>query len=264
MRDEPNRGGPCSYPKKHTMFTHILPFIESGNIYNSLNFNFTSKNTQNTTGFSQNINGYICPSDIRATPNDPTKGQIPTPFGSYGMNIGVTEVIFYGYYAGVYGDVTSGSCEALPAYQDGPFGKSNSYRFADITDGLSNTVFVGEQSRFKGEPDSPFQFWSVGSVWIGTVGDYRPTAFGYTVPNINAPLQNYTADLLIQGNIQTWWQDPRAAYYGGFGFRSFHSGGANFVMGDGSARFIKQSINPVTYRGVGTRAGAEVISSDSL
>ena len=51
------------------------------------------------------------------------------------------------------------------------------------------------------------------------------------------------------------------AYIAGYG--SLHPGGANFLMGDGSVRFIKQSIAPATYTALGTRAGGEVVSADS-
>jgi prepilin-type N-terminal cleavage/methylation domain-containing protein/prepilin-type processing-associated H-X9-DG protein len=45
--------------------------------------------------------------------------------------------------------------------------------------------------------------------------------------------------------------------------QSNHPGGCNFTMADGSVRFIKDSINMVTYMGLGTKSGGEVISSDS-
>jgi prepilin-type processing-associated H-X9-DG protein len=44
---------------------------------------------------------------------------------------------------------------------------------------------------------------------------------------------------------------------------SYHPGGVNALMGDGSVRFIKNSINLLTWWGLGTIAGGEVISSDS-
>jgi prepilin-type N-terminal cleavage/methylation domain-containing protein/prepilin-type processing-associated H-X9-DG protein len=45
--------------------------------------------------------------------------------------------------------------------------------------------------------------------------------------------------------------------------QSNHSGGANFLMADGSVRFIKDTVSQKTYLSLGTRAGGEVVSSDS-
>jgi prepilin-type N-terminal cleavage/methylation domain-containing protein/prepilin-type processing-associated H-X9-DG protein len=45
--------------------------------------------------------------------------------------------------------------------------------------------------------------------------------------------------------------------------QSNHPGGANFAFSDGSVRFIKDSVNMLSYQSLGTRAGGEVISADS-
>jgi prepilin-type processing-associated H-X9-DG protein len=52
-----------------------------------------------------------------------------------------------------------------------------------------------------------------------------------------------------------WWRTC--------GFKSRHPGGGNMMMGDGSVRFIKQSISYYIWNVLGTRAGGEIISSDS-
>jgi prepilin-type processing-associated H-X9-DG protein len=44
---------------------------------------------------------------------------------------------------------------------------------------------------------------------------------------------------------------------------SYHPAGVNALMGDGSVRFMKDSVNPVTWRALGTIAGNEVLSADS-
>jgi prepilin-type processing-associated H-X9-DG protein len=44
------------------------------------------------------------------------------------------------------------------------------------------------------------------------------------------------------------------------GFKSMHTGGANFAMGDGSVRFIATNIDFQVYNGLGTRAGNEAVS----
>jgi prepilin-type processing-associated H-X9-DG protein len=43
---------------------------------------------------------------------------------------------------------------------------------------------------------------------------------------------------------------------------SFHPGGANVLMGDGSVRFLKDSVNVVTLRGLVSLSGGEVLSAD--
>jgi prepilin-type processing-associated H-X9-DG protein len=45
--------------------------------------------------------------------------------------------------------------------------------------------------------------------------------------------------------------------------RSYHPGGVNVAFCDGSVKFIKDSINMTTWRGLGSRSGGEVISADS-
>ena len=48
------------------------------------------------------------------------------------------------------------------------------------------------------------------------------------------------------------------------GFGSNHAGGANFAFGDGSVRFLKNSINPQVYRYLGNRADGEIVSGDQF
>jgi prepilin-type processing-associated H-X9-DG protein len=45
--------------------------------------------------------------------------------------------------------------------------------------------------------------------------------------------------------------------------RSYHSGGVNSLFGDGSVRFVKQSIDGQVWRSLGTIAGGEVLGSDA-
>ena len=47
-------------------------------------------------------------------------------------------------------------------------------------------------------------------------------------------------------------------------FHSLHPGGSNFLIGDGSIRFVKETINPQVFSYLATRAGGEVISSDQF
>ena len=66
------------------------------------------------------------------------------------------------------------------------------------------------------------------------------------------------------GGSAGWKNHPDARTYGQFGFRSNHPGGAIFAFGDGSVRFLKETIAINTYQSLGTRAGGEIISADAF
>ena len=74
------------------------------------------------------------------------------------------------------------------------------------------------------------------------------------------------ADDVGAGSVDAWQQGMGACV--GCRFqqaqaRSRHTQGVQVAMGDGSCRFIKESISVVVWRGLISRAGGEVISADS-
>jgi prepilin-type processing-associated H-X9-DG protein len=141
------------------------------------------------------------------------------------------------------------------------------YNASAVTDGLSSTIFLGEASRFVNDPEIYFNFWNrvawVNSV-AGLAGTTRTMGFALTAPRLNANLQIPDPPATTPS---TGWLVPGATGYAGeagqFGFRSRHPGGANFLFGDGSVRFLKNSIALPVYRGLSTRARGEVLSSDA-
>ena len=104
-------------------------------------------------------------------------------------------------------------------------------------------------------------------------------AFATTAPRLNADLQIPDPDpsLSSTGWVDSWVYDPdpkaNARGAGQFGFRSQHPGGAHFLFGDGSVRFLKETIdmgspkyadrNVGVYRKLSTKADGEVISADA-
>jgi len=114
-------------------------------------------------------------------------------------------------------------------------------RIADITDGTSNTVMAGEigttpsvSPNTTSNPQNP--------VWAGgTGGGCNGTS---TLPGV----------LRIM--------DPAYPLNGNFdqSFGSYHSGGANFLLCDGSVRFLSNGVNPTVYSAMGSRNGGEAFS----
>lgn len=265
------------------LFTFILPFIESGNIYNSVNFAFAAGQSGNAaqygvlpgliqmTAYTTKIASYICPTDQirRGTSNRPADANSPYSQGSYAVNIGTGDTFRWWY--------------GCPTWIEGngPFSlNEKAYRIADIHDGLSNTLFVGEQSRFINDPDDFFNFWNRPS-WYGSrtslISATRTTAFASVGPKLNAPLSLNDPAPTYGGpnnDATAWLYDGSALNAGQFGFRSLHPGGANFLLGDGSVRFLKSSIdignihqtggtNQGVYRSLATREGREIVGGDA-
>jgi prepilin-type N-terminal cleavage/methylation domain-containing protein/prepilin-type processing-associated H-X9-DG protein len=130
-------------------------------------------------------------------------------------------------------------------------------RIPAVTDGLSNTIFVGEEyyqikdSYAVAELDLSGvarrkAVWEFGSDSIDCQMSMNE-AFGSTGVKMNLPSPG--AGVTSGAALE--------AYIAGYGSR--HTGGANFLLGDGSVRFIRDSVDPVTYSALGTRAGGEVV-----
>ncbi len=282
----------------------VLPQMEGGNIYNSVNLNVNAATGGAAaaafyTAYSMSQTSWLCPSD-----GENGNGKLPN--GQYGGNNPrgqycnqvidpttgkATTWTPVSNYAGSFGDNYCGGvlCNNLPwetpwngspapgmrrigwnGYWGTDFGPPNGFTpgsgimrgffdyrgtappptIASVTDGTSNTVLVGEMLPSRAA-DSNFWFQNGG-------------IHGMTVP------LNWNSNTVdpASANCNNNWQQPSAPLGCRFGaaakgFVSLHPGGANFLFADGSVHFLKQSISMLTYVALGSRAGGEVISSDS-
>ena len=99
-------------------------------------------------------------------------------------------------------------------------------QFADVTDGLSNTLMLGETL--------PAHSILNGAYYTN-----------YPMSGTTIPLNHMEAD-------------REARWYRTYGFKSLHAGGAQFCLGDGSVHFVSESIDYRLYNALGTLAGGEV------
>jgi prepilin-type N-terminal cleavage/methylation domain-containing protein/prepilin-type processing-associated H-X9-DG protein len=288
--------GPCKSPgfgrgcQNTPWFVLMLPYIEQGPLYNSFNAAIGIEGPPvgsaplggfvvNSTVFTTKIASFQCPSDSEyafsfATLSAATGGAVPAyPFsptkGNYGINVGNTD----------FGGAAFGLYPML--YRQAPFGSNTSgtgpitIRVASVTDGLSNTQFMSEI--LQGANDD-----TRGTVWFDDPGDGSYMT-RFTPNGLQDILGSGINVDVIAGFVTGPGQSPTApgqlcdsqpvqqlACYSsskeGFAFagsRSRHPGGVNTLFGDGSVHFMKNSINPVTWVGLGSINGGEVISSDS-
>ncbi len=223
----------------------MLPYIEQANIYNQLNFSTTNwyPGTQfippNCEFAHRVIPGYTCPSDPHAGVGN-WAGQGWTCLGGV---INTTGAFASMNYAGMADSVNrvnpsppaGTSCPTCIPRPDGNgvlFNRSK-IGVAQITDGSSNTMLFAEVS---GSPGRGWE-WS----WGGPLVDTRITP--------NGP-GTWVGDMTALNERET---------YTAQGASSYHVGGIQIALCDGSVRFISENIDFGTYRSLATRAGGEVI-----
>ena len=267
-------------------FCYILPFMEGTAISNAFNFNLRNNSVTNQTANQINISAFLCPSDTAVTVGANSPGAAASsPRGqtSYAMSRGTAENIYLN--EAIYNNPpdtkapNSDKCNA--ANGNGAFGAEIAFPISAFTDGTSNTALWGEMSRFKNEGPTAYNFWNFTAAFGGTPGEYgsvftndvRPQTGAFEIPPPNTPAD--TTGTIISSVFgvcgsgaaipNDWlYNCPNALLLGQWSFRSFHPGGVNMAFSDGSVKFIKNSINNLTWRAVGTRAGGEVISADAL
>ena len=210
----------------------ILPYCEQKNVYNHFNFKIGLYESQNFTTRTTLVRSFLCPSDS-------------------GANRGPTGVAMTNY-AGSHNDVEA----PIAATNNGVFFLNSAIRFEDIPDGTSQTIFLGEKA-----------IDGLGEGWAsGTRATLRNSGSGInrtTNPlSPGSPGGDDEGDGpgAASGTAATAFDTLR--FVGGYSSR--HPGGANFTFGDGSVRFLKNSMGAGTFRLLANRADGEIISSDKF
>ncbi len=221
----------------------ILPQLDQENAFGKIDFQKGAYAPENAPVAAHYIPILRCPSSI-----DPDLAPL-------GLESEISMALTS--YAAVF------DSRLVPLTEDGngSFVANRALTIRDIRDGMSNTLFVGEKY------DHGDQFG-----WLsGTRGTMRGTAIpinyihGQTQVNErNIPLNQLTIDALIEQSDGQEFQPgemkinfPYSQLMGGF--ESFHRGGSQFVMGDGSVRFISENVDLQLYEHLGNRADGELI-----
>jgi prepilin-type N-terminal cleavage/methylation domain-containing protein/prepilin-type processing-associated H-X9-DG protein len=251
-----------------TWFCLMLPFFEQGTLGNAYNFSLGAEGPT-ATGFlgvwaNSTVGGtklqvFQCPSDriitFNINPNygGPAFAAINFTKGNYAVSWGNTG----------WGQNFGGTYTAQ--YMQSAFGHKMSISMASITDGTSNTVFTGEVCQ-GAQYDVRGMMWSSVPGGASFMTRFTPNAFNDYLNVVNGGdyLNNKPTYFCIPEPVLGLPCFPSASDSNAFASaRSRHPGGINVNMGDGSVRFLKNTISPFIWIGLNTIASGEVISADS-
>lgn len=257
----------------------ILPFLEQGPLYNTINFEWSSRRITakavNSTAFNVRLKVYLCPSDRGAFRNNNCN--------SYRGSVGTTVTQYFTRSTGV-------------------FGREVSYSIDDVTDGMSNTLayseaLVGGQTRVNNNransitavtaiaTGQSIDAFSVGlqktQAMLKICSDAMRDAGGPNYPNVSAlggsrwgwgEMAVSLFNTIVPPNSPDHpWNScrkdcpdcgPDTSQYSNA--QSNHTGGVNALYADGSVRFVKNGISPLVWWGMGTREGGEILNTEGL
>ncbi len=209
----------------------ILPHLEQSNLERQIDYRMPIDDESFQTLRTKVIPVYQCPSDpapsimewgfLEEHDHDHDHG-----WQAFSVDDGHDgEMVSRCNYSGVFGNLEIATNRDAG---NGIFYQNSKTRFRDITDGLSNTLMVGER------------LGTAGTVtWVGVD------------PHLEEP------EARVVGTCDHLPNDPGGHFED---FRSAHPSGANFLSADGSVRLIADFIDETTYQGLATRSGREIIS----
>lgn len=229
----------------------LLPNIEQGNLFNTIEFGqaWEVPNTPNGRACETYISTYRCPSSDapeRAPNITPLPNRVPNSYLGVASGTATTESGFIPENIG-------------QANQDGLMYLASTNRMANVTDGTSNSLAVGE-ALFRPQISGPDLFNSVFQI----VDHWYIGSDNQLLASVNPPLyQEFSEGLGSTGvpmnaiNDASLLIDQRELC-----FSSLHHGGCLFVFVDGHVQFVPQTIDRQIYSSLGTIARGEVATLD--
>lgn len=284
----------------YTGYHMLLPYLEQGAAFHATNFSVGFANDagswfgwsfpDNSTTFRHQVGTFLCPSN-RSTGTTPYRFDTPAVLEV--SRAAVTDYLFNG----------GADNYATPPYvrpeRRGPFGFNTSTTLAEIRDGLSNTLLIGESTGGRDANRLAALGGLRSAARVCVTRERMATQSGYkdfVLDNLmfqayGRPHLASAAGLMVGGGLVARTTDARGAYYppndcgaithsddawsagpapwsadGGQrvpNFRGVHPGLVMFALADGGVRSIKSSINPAVYMAISTVAGGELTSADA-
>jgi prepilin-type N-terminal cleavage/methylation domain-containing protein len=253
----------------------ILPYLEEAAAYRRVNLNVAWDAQANTGVPTMRIPNYVCPTEANDTVRVNANGQPLIYPLTYGFNVGTWKVF----------DPATGTGG------DGSFFVNSRLRPSQFLDGLSKTLCVAEVKAFTPYfrntadpgPNPPSLPLAIAGFAAGANFKLGPntndntghtewcdgrvhhsgitTAFppNTVVPYTHTDGRTYDVDF----NSRQEGTSATQTTYAAVTARSYHPGGVNIAVMDGSVHFVPETISPAVWRAAGTRAGQEPMPSAS-
>lgn len=252
------RGNTRSFPDEigpgWSFFAFMLPELEQQNLYNQIDFTKRIDAPENDFARRESVKVYLCPSEtdgrlitVTTCGSPPTESNTPVP---------LTDAAVCSYVGSLGGgsaaDPNIGAYEWQPF--NGVFHRNSRIRIADITDGSSNTIGIGERMSRIAE-----------STWTGVVPGQNIVYNQFDPPNpqfnppIDPPCHKWRPPItaiLVHARSGA----PNGRTSSPSSFHGPHHAGCNFLLMDGSTRVITDGIGLSVFRALCTRNGNEVVS----
>ena len=227
---------PKSYGPGWGWASYLLPYLEQDNLFRQIDFSKDIADPANAKARTTKLSVFRCPADSPLGDTFTVKdgsgnARCDVAFGNYVGMAGVFEVTGYP-------DTSNGAPGVLL--------RNSRVRFADITDGTSNTLFAGERA----SKQSPMTTW-VGAVSGSVIQQTNNPALGVEGPGILV--------LTNSGEIAEG-RTPNNPLEHVEDTNSRHSQGVNWLFGDGSVRGISDSIPAAVWVAIATRSGGESLA----
>lgn len=240
----------------------ILPQTDGATLFNTLGIGTTNiaqiaagGNLVQQRALTTALPNFLCPSDTAPSLNTSRPTSL-TLNGAANASLATSSYIasnnaYIVMPAGINAGLTSNFSSNQPTVgYVGPFAINSNTGFRDFTDGLSNTILVGERAWKVGSASA---LTSASGLALATTGQNTNSG---TAPPITALYTDTLAGLTNKINYVNNSATPIINDVSSFS--SFHTGGAHFLMGDGAVRFISENIAFATPPNYASYAGGTV------
>lgn len=223
----------------------VLPQMEQLALYNSFNTNLNCWNPVNAAAAATPLPAYYCPSATAGGPLYNVVGPAPgnPVLASFSRST----------YVGVAGqvEVWDNPAADLSKFANGVLYRNSRTRIADIRDGTSTTLIVGEQTPYHSD-----------STWVGVVPGavtYPAMAFAGVGSDFAAAQVNVHTGP-SPGEVPPIVKPPNQPHALPDEMWANHPGGCNVSFCDGNTRFISETIDPLIWMRLATRASKDIVT----